>query len=111
MSVFIRSRFMRSSEQPREKAERNEDRHRGGNRRKLFLAVPPSEILDDQNAQAAEQMHGEQKHQAGFGELDQRLIGPAQEAVKSRGAVDGETERQKMERQKNRERKTGKPVH
>ncbi len=83
-------------------------RHRGGDGRELLLAVPPGEILDHQNAQAAEQMDREQENEPAFGELDQRLIGPAQEAVEPRLAVDGEAERQKMKRQENRQRQPGK---
>ena len=38
---------------------------------KLFLAVAPIEVLDHQNAQAAEQMHREQEHQPAFGKFHQ----------------------------------------
>ena len=56
-------------------------------------------------------MNREQEHEADLGELDQRLIGPAQKIFKSRFAVDGETKRQEMQRQEDRERQAGKPMH
>src|SRR5665213_450400 len=111
MSVLRCSTFMPSSKHADKKQEANEDRYRSRNGRELLLAVPPIEILDHQYAQAAEQMHGQQKHQATLGELDQRLIAPMQETIELRLAVDGKPERQKMQRQENRERQTGDAVH
>src|SRR5271165_7104060 len=58
MSVVRRSIAMRASEHAHEKKESDQCRHRGGERRQLLLVVMPIEILDDQYAQAAEQMHG-----------------------------------------------------
>ncbi len=40
-----------------------------------------------------------------FGEFHQRLIGPAQKAIERRLAADGQTKRQEMERQENRQRR------
>src|ERR1700722_19943012 len=110
MSVLRCSTFMASSEYAHEKQETYEGRYRVRDGRELFLAVPPIEILDHQNTQTAEQMHGEQKHQTAFRELDQRLIAPAQETIEPRRAVDGEPARQKMQRQENRQRQTGDAV-
>jgi hypothetical protein len=53
----------------------------------------------------------EEKYQSAFGELHQRLIAPAQEALERRFAADGEAERQKMQRQENGERQARQPVH
>src|SRR5262249_51719921 len=61
--------------------------------------------------QAPQNVHQEKKDETAFGEPDQRLIAPAQEAFKRRLAVNGETERQEMQRQEDGERQAGKPVH
>src|SRR5215831_9096559 len=101
MSVLRRSRGMGSSEQARQEEERDDRRQSGRDRRQLFLFVAPIEILDHQQA----------KDETAFGELDQRLIAPAQEAFQRRFALNGEAERQEMQRQENSERQAGKPVH
>src|SRR4029077_14615026 len=93
MSVLRRSTFMRASKYPRQENERDDRGHRGGNRRQLLLSVAPIEILDNQNAQAAEKMNREQEDETAFGKFHQRLIGPAQEALKLRFAVDGAAQR------------------
>src|SRR5579864_1021520 len=111
MSVLRRSTFMRASKHPRQEYEGDNRRHRGGNRCQLLLPVLPSEILDHQNAQAAEQMNREQKHQPAFGKFHQRLIGPAQEALELCFAVDGEAKGQKMQRQENRQGEPRQPMH
>ena len=75
-------RSCRSSEHPhQERRKRRSPRRPTAARRQLLLPVAPGEILDHQHAQAAQQMNGQQEHQAALGELHQRLIGPAQEAV------------------------------
>src|SRR6266568_3750800 len=56
-------------------------------------------------------MHGEQKDETAFEEFHDPGVGPAQEAVESRCALQGEPERQEMQRQENREREPGQPVH
>src|SRR5690242_18222878 len=71
----------------------------------------PAEIFDDQDAQAAEEMHGEQEHERDFAGLDQRLIAPAQERLQPRLALQGKAEREKVQRQKDRERQSRNPVH
>src|SRR5580704_16656663 len=111
ISVLRCSTFMRASKHPRQKYEGDDRRYRRGERRQLLLAVAPIEVLDHQNAQAAEQMNREQKNQPAFGKFHQRLIGPAQEACKLGFAVDGEPNRQEMQRQENCERKTRQPMH
>src|SRR5262245_44547715 len=111
MSVSSRSRVIGCSEQARQQDERDHRRQSGRDRRKLFLFVAPSEILDYQQAQSSQQVHHEQEDETAFGELDQRLIAPAQEAFQWHLAVNGETERQEMQRQENGERQAGKPVH
>src|ERR1700689_3570334 len=63
ISVLRCSTFIRTSKHPREEYERDDRRYRRRERRQLLLAVPPIEILDHQNAQAAEQMNREQKDQ------------------------------------------------
>jgi hypothetical protein len=45
---------------------------------KPFLATEPSEILQDQQAKATQQMHGQKEHQQRFGEFHQRAVAPAQ---------------------------------
>src|SRR5215813_4696421 len=99
------------SEQARQQDERDDRRKSGRDRRKLFLFVAPSEILDYQQAQSSQHVHHQQEHETAFGKLDQRLIAPAQEAFQRRLAVNGETERQEVQRQENGERQAGKPVH
>src|SRR4029077_7802266 len=71
----------------------------------------PIEILDHQNAQAAEQMNREQKNETAFGEFHQRPIGPAQEAFQLRFAVNGQPKRQKMQRQENRQSEPRQSMH
>src|SRR6478672_768098 len=56
-------------------------------------------------------MHHEQEYEAALGKLHQWLIAPAQKAFKSRFALDGEGERQEMQRQENGQRKAREPVH
>src|ERR1700681_3422064 len=56
-------------------------------------------------------MHHEKKDETAFGELHQRLIAPTQKALEARFAVDGEAERQEMQRQENGQRQAGEPVH
>src|SRR5262245_49384798 len=111
MSVLRRSRGMGSSEQARQQDERDDRRQSGRDRRQLFLFVAPIEILDHQQAQSSQHVHHEEKDDTAFGELDQRLIAPAQEAFQRRFALNGEAERQEMQRQENSERQAGKPVH
>src|SRR5215469_9362757 len=111
MSVLRRSRGMGSSEQARQQDERDDRRQSGRDRRQLFLFVAPIEILDHQQAQSSQHVHHEKKDETAFGELDQRLIAPAQEAFQRRFAVNGEPERQEMHRQEDGERQAGKPVH
>jgi hypothetical protein len=77
----------------------------------LLLAAGPREVLDHQDAQAAEQMHRKKKYQPAFGEFHNRLIAPAQKTFEFCVAFDGEAERQEMQRQKNREPQAGNPVH
>src|SRR5215813_14646437 len=60
---------------------------------------------------ASQHMHDQQEYEAGFGELHQRLIAPAQEAVELRLAVDGEAEREEMQRQEDGERQAGEAVY
>src|SRR4029077_19973509 len=55
-------------------------------------------------------MNREQEHEADLGELDQRLIGPAQKIFKSRFAVDGEAKREEIQREERCARKAGKPM-
>src|SRR5262249_60540697 len=86
-------------------------RQSGRDRGELFLSVAPGKILHHQYSQAPQNVHQEKKDETAFGEPDQRLIAPAQEAFKRRLAVNGETERQEMQRQEDGERQAGKPVH
>ena len=74
------------------------------------LAAAPREIFQHQQPQAAEHVHGEQADEQGFGELHQRLIGPAQEALQPRFARDRKPEREEMKRQEDRQREPGQPV-
>src|SRR5215831_1569346 len=111
MSVLSRSRVMRSSKQARQQDERDDRRQPGCDRRKLFLFVAPRKILYHQQAQSSQHVHQEEEDETTLGKLHQRLIAPAQEAFERRLAVNGETERQEMQRQENGERQAGKPVH
>src|SRR5580704_5486103 len=108
MSVLRCSTFIRPSKHSRQKYEGDDRRHRGRERRQLLLPVVPIEVLDHQNAQAAEQMHREQKNQPAFGKFHQRPIGPAQEVFKLRFAVDSQPKSQKMQWQENRQGQTRK---
>src|SRR6516164_238831 len=99
------------SEHTHQKSEGDDGRQGRGQGGYLLLAFAPVEILDHQNAQSAEEMHGEQKHECDFGGFDQRLIAPAQKAFQSRFALERQAERQKMQRQKNRQRQPRDPVH
>src|SRR5580700_1978619 len=109
-SMFM-SKFFAASEHADKEDEGDDHRHRGSDRSKLFLAIPPSEVFNHQHAQAAKEMHREEKYQSAFGEFDQRLIAPAHEAVEPRFTIDGEAERQKMQRQEDGERQPGQPMH
>src|SRR5262249_13923369 len=111
ISVFSRSSVMRCSERTHEEYERDHRRQRRGERRELLLATVPREILDQQHPHASQHMHDQQEYEAGFGELHQRLIAPAQEAVELRLAVDGEAEREEMQRQEHREGQAGAAVY
>src|SRR5262245_4306817 len=61
----------------------------------LFLPIVPSEILDQQHAHASQHVHHEQKDEATFGKLHQRLIAPAQKLFERGFAFDGKPKRQK----------------
>src|SRR5499426_1484704 len=111
MSVLSRSRVIGSSEQARQQDERDDGRKSGRDRRKRFLFVAPRKILDHQQAHSSQHVHQEEEDETALGNLHQRLIAPAQEAFERRFAVNGETERQEMQRQENGERQAGKPVH
>src|ERR1700730_1733460 len=111
MSVLSRSRVIGSSEQARQQDERDDGRQSGRDRGELFLSIAPRKILDHQQPQPSQHMHQEKKDETALGELDQRLIAPAQEAFERGFAVNGETERQEMHRQEDGERQAGKPVH
>src|SRR5262245_55472138 len=56
-------------------------------------------------------MHHQQEHEATFGKLYQRLVAPAQEAFELRLAADGKPQREEMQREEDRERQPGQPVH
>src|SRR5712691_2687575 len=112
ISVCIRSSAMRSMLQ---RSHQEHEGDEGGNPRRngceLLLAVAPGEIFDDQEAQAAQQMHREQEDEAGFGELHEPRVGPAQQRLQPCFGVDGEAERPEMQRQEYRKRQSGKPMH
>ena len=65
--------------------------------------VMPRQKLDEQQTQAAAKMRAQQQHEAAFGKLYQRLLGPAQEAVERFGALQGLRQRPEMQRQKERQ--------
>ena len=60
--------------------------------------------LDQQQAHAAHHMQREQHHEAPLGELEQPLVGEAQEAVQRGLAVERLAERPEMQRQERGER-------
>src|ERR1051325_8754309 len=55
-------------------------------------------------------MHRKEEHQDEFADLHQRLLAPAQKAIQARFALERQPERQKVQRQKYRERKPRDPV-
>ena len=61
-------------------------------------------------AQAAREMHREQHHQHGLGDLQKRVLRPGQERIEG-GRVARETERPEMHRQEKREQQAGDAVH
>ena len=111
MSVLSRS----SMSLPQIARTRNARRSDAGNRKRGdgegLLAVAPGQVLDQQQADAAQHMHRQQEHQPGLGELHERACGPLQEAVEARLAVDGEPKGQKVQRQKAGERQPREPMH
>src|SRR5262245_28817443 len=111
MSVCRRSRSTASSEHAREEDQGDERRDRRRHARQLLLPVMPRQVLDHQQAQPAQHVNREQKNEPALGHLDQRLIAPAQEAFEPCLAADGETEREEMQRQENRQRQTGQAMH
>src|SRR6516165_2965826 len=111
MSVLRCSMLMPPSKHAHEERQSDHGGHGSRERSKLLLPVAPIEILDQEDAQAAEQMDGEQEHESDLGELHQGPIGPAQKILKSRFTLDSETQHQKMQRQENRERKPRDPMN
>src|SRR5215469_6501731 len=111
MSVLRCSTVICYSEHAHQKGKRDD----GGERRRqcgeLLLAIAPVEIFNDQNAQAAEQMHGEQEYQTDLSRLDQRLIAPAQKSLQSRLTLQRKSEREKMQRQKDCQRQARDSMH
>src|ERR1700722_569347 len=84
--------------------ERRQHRRHAGDDGIMLLPAAPRQVLHHQQAQAAEEVHREQANKAPLGEFDERLLAPVQEAVEPRLAVDGEAEREEMQRQEDRER-------
>src|SRR5262249_39240765 len=111
MSVARRSTAMRASKHARQQDKSDERRECSRDGRQLFLPIAPSEILDHEHAHASQHVHHEQKDEAAFGKLHQRLIAPAQKLFERRFAFDGKPERQEVERKENGERQAGEPVH
>src|SRR5262245_61469747 len=109
ISVLRRSTCI--SKRTGEENKGDQRRGSGGDGRKLFLSAMPIEILDDENAQAPEHVHDEKENQRAFGKLHQRLVGPAQKRIELRRAVKRKAEREEMQRQKDCQSKTRKPVH
>src|SRR5262249_61850685 len=91
MSVLSRSRSYDFSEQARQQDERDNGRQSGRDRGELFLSIAPRKILDHQQPQPSQHVHQEKKDETAFGELDQRLIAPAQEPFHRRFSLTGET--------------------
>ena len=56
-------------------------------------------------------MHQQEEYEAAFGKFHERRIAPAQKALEPRFAVDGKSEREKMQRQEYRKRNAGEAVH
>src|SRR5215467_569582 len=104
MSVARRSTLMQASQYARQQDKGDERRDCSRDGCQLFLPIVPSEILDQKHAHASQHVHHEQKDEAAFGKLHQRLIAPAQKLFERGFAFDGKPERQKVERKKNRKR-------
>src|SRR5579862_2013317 len=111
ISVCRRSMFMPLSKHTHQKDEGDDRRDRRSQRRQLLLSVAPVEVFDHQDAQAAEQMDRQEKNEAAFGELHQRLIAPAQKAVEPRTAMERKSEHEEVHRQKDRQRQAGEPMN
>ena len=108
MRMSVSRRSIVHSEHAREKQEcRRWPRPRWPSKREPRLSVAPREVFQQQQPQPAEHVHGEQADEHGLGQLHQRLIGPAQEALQPRLARDREPEREEMKRQEDREREPG----
>src|ERR1700688_3231782 len=78
ISVLRCSTFMTALDHARQKDESDDNGHRGGDGRQLFLSVAPIEVLDHQDPQSAQQMDREQEDESALGKFHDRLIGPAQ---------------------------------
>src|SRR5262245_55743876 len=99
ISVAVRSSIAILSHGVDEEAQGNK---RGGcdNRHgEPRLPAAPGQVLDGQQAQAAEQMDGKQQQEAGLAHLDERARSPTEEAVEPRLALDRQTQRQEMQGQ------------
>jgi hypothetical protein len=75
-----------------------------------FCNRPPWQVLDDQHADAAQHVDGQQEHETGFRKLYDRICRPLEEAVKPRFPVDGKPQRQEMQGQEAGESQAGQAV-
>src|SRR5580700_3160819 len=111
MSVCKRSIFMPLSKHAHQKNESDDRRDRRGKRRQLLLPVAPVEVLDHQDAQAAEEVDRQQKDETTFGDLHQRLVAPAQKAVEPRTTMERKPQHEEVDRQKDRQRHARQPMN
>src|SRR5262245_10439364 len=111
MSVARRSTAMRASKHTRQQDKGDDRRDCRRDGRQLFLPMVPSEILDQEHAHASQHVHHEQKDEATFGDLHQRLLAPAQKIFERGFAFDCKPKRQEVKRKENRKRQAGEPVH
>src|SRR5258706_10014298 len=86
--------------QGQSECESGREHERCGNRGETLLPLVPVEKLDRQHAQAAAEVGRQQHDKAPLGELDERLLGPAQEGIH----LEPLAKRPEMHRQEERER-------
>src|SRR5687767_7864249 len=85
--------------------------HARRDRQQASLPVTPREEFDYQQPHAAGQVRRQQQHEAGFGKLHERRVGPPQETIERFSAGQCLSERPEMKWQKKREQEAGYAMH
>jgi hypothetical protein len=89
-----------------EKEKTDERGKAEGRRDGALVPVAPADELEQQQAHAAGEVRGEQEHEAELGRLGERVVGPAQERLEPRLALDRMPERPEVQRQEQRQPET-----